>query len=98
MSQNCFHALLWLCSVVHCFAWLCSVVHCFARLCIDLFFFAPTDERYEALYASDVTGLYAGYAQAMQHCTQQMMPQKTKMQLRSQAVQHWQDCRWHAIA
>ena len=40
MSQNCFHALLWLCSVVHCFAWLCSVVHCFARLCIDLLFCA----------------------------------------------------------
>ena len=30
-------------------------------------FFPPTGERYEALYASDVTGLYAGYAQAMRH-------------------------------
>ena len=27
-----------------------------------------------SLYASDVTGLYACYAQAMQHCSQQMMP------------------------
>ena len=83
---------------------LCIALLGFAALCIALLgfalicFFAPTDERYEALYASDVTGLYAGYAQAMQHCTQQMMPEKTKMQLRSQAVQHWQDCRWHAIA
>ena len=52
MSQNCFHALLWLCSVVHCFAWLCSVVHCFARLCsLICFFFA---------------GRYAGHAQDMQ--------------------------------
>ena len=60
--------------------------------------FAPTDERYEALYASDDTGLYGGYAQAMQHCTHQMMPQKTKMLLRSQAVQHWHDRRWYALA
>ena len=73
---------------------LCIALLGFAALCIALLgfalicFFAPTDERYEALYASDVTGLYAGYAQAMRHCTQQMMPQKTKMQLRSQAVQH----------
>ena len=43
-------------------------------------------------------GLCAGYARAMQHCTHQMMPQKTKMLLRSQAVQHWHDRRWHAVA
>ena len=34
----------------------------------------------------------------MQHCTHQMKPQKTKMLLRSQAVQHWHDRRWHAEA
>ena len=33
-----------------------------------------------------------------QHCTHQMKPQKTKMLLRSQAVQHWHDRRWHAVA
>ena len=83
---------------------LCIALLGFAALCIALLgfalicFFAPTDERYEALYASDGTGLYAGYAQAMQHCTQQMMPQKTKMQLRSQAVQHRHDRRWHSVA
>ena len=32
------------------------------------------------------------------HCTHQMKPQKTKMLLRSQAVQHWHDRRWHAVA
>ena len=61
MSQNCFHALHWLCSVVHRllgFAALCIALLGFALIC---FFFAPTDERYEALHASDVTCLYAGY-------------------------------------
>ena len=33
-----------------------------------------------------------------QHCTHQMKPPQTKMLLRSQAVQHWHDRRWHAVA
>ena len=33
-----------------------------------------------------------------QHCTHQMKPQKTRMLLRSQAVQHGHDRRWHAVA
>ena len=54
-----------LCIALLGFAALCVALLGFALIC----FFPPTDERYKALYASAVTGLYAGYAQAMQHCT-----------------------------
>ena len=33
-----------------------------------------------------------------QQCTHQMKLPQTKMLLRSQAVQHWHDRRWHAVA